>query len=137
MAYRPQEGTYGVDFGQEEAIKLATALQLQLTQKETDVIDQLSNTDYQGDFFTIGDTVKVVAIDPNSIKIQEFRGTKDDIRPKLDHIAFQQNTMTIDSERKWGFVVKDLERMENQWSIESALHAQAGLKMRLKLWVLV
>lgn len=130
MAYRPQEGTYGVDFGQEEAIKLATALQLQLTQKETDVIDQLANDDYQGDFEVIGDTVKVVALDPNSIKIQEFRGTKDDIRPKLDTVAFEQNTMTIDSERKWGFKVKDLQRIENQWNIESALHDQAGYKMR-------
>lgn len=128
MAERPQDGTYGVDFAQQEAIALASKMQLELEVKSTDVLDQLVNKDFEGDFFNIGDTVKVVSIDPNSIKV--FDGDKNDMRPKLDHLAFGQNTMTIDRIKGTAFQIKDLDRLEDRWNHESAAHALAARQLR-------
>lgn len=112
----------------QECIALADMMALVLGQKDTDVLDQLTNNDFEGDFFKIGDTVQVVAIDPNSIKI--VKSDKDDLRPTLDKINFSMRTMTIDKELKYGFQVKDLERIEDRWNHESAQHALAARKMR-------
>ena len=112
----------------QECIALADMMQLELGRKTTDVLDQLTNTDFQGDFFRIGDTVQVVGVNPNSIKVVE--GDKDDLRPTLNRLAFTMNTMTIDKERKFGFQIKDLERIEDKWNHESAAHALAARKMR-------
>lgn len=112
----------------QECIKLADMIALALGQKETDVLDQLTNEDFVGDFFAIGDTVQVVAIDPNSIKV--VKSGKDDVRPTLDKVAFSMRTMTIDSEYKYGFQIKDLERLEDRWNHEAAAHALAARQMR-------
>lgn len=130
MAQRPlpQDSVYGVTVAQQEAIKLADMMQLQLAQKDADVIDQLTNDDFEGDFFTIGDTVKVVRINPNSIKVVE--GDKNDVRPTLDRLAFGQATMVIDKKREFAFQIKDLDRLEDRWNHESAAHALAARKMR-------
>lgn len=112
----------------QECIVLADMMQLELGQKTTDVIDQLTNNDFEGDFFKLGDTVQVVSIDPNSIKVVE--GDKNDIRPKLDRIAFSANTMVIDRKREFAFQIRDLERLEDRWNHESAAHALAARKMR-------
>ena len=112
----------------QECIALADMMALALGQKETDVLDQLTNNDFEGDFFKIGDTVQVVSLDPNSIKV--VKSGKDDLRPTLDAIAFGMRTMTIDSEYKYGFRIKDLERLEDRWNHESAAHALAARQMR-------
>lgn len=112
----------------QECIALADMIQLELGRKCTDVMDQLVNDDFQGDFFRIGDTVQVVSIDPNSIKVVE--GDKNDLRPTLDKLAFGMNLMTIDKKREFAFQIKDLERIEDKWNHESAAHAIAARKMR-------
>lgn len=132
MAERPipqnvAKATYP-EMAAQECIALADMMQLELGRKTTDVLDQLTNTDFQGDFFRIGDTVQVVGVNPNSIKVVE--GDKDDLRPTLNRLAFTMNTMTIDKERKFGFQIKDLERIEDKWNHESAAHALAARKMR-------
>lgn len=132
MAERPipqnvTKATYP-EMAAQECIALADMMQLELGRKTTDVLDQLTNTDFQGDFFRIGDTVQVVGVNPNSIKVVE--GDKDDLRPTLNRLAFTMNTMTIDKERKFGFQIKDLERIEDKWNHESAAHALAARKMR-------
>ena len=132
MAERPipqnvTKATYP-EIAAQECIALADMMQLELGRKTTDVLDQLTNTDFQGDFFRIGDTVQVVGVNPNSIKVVE--GDKDDLRPTLNRLAFTMNTMTIDKERKFGFQIKDLERIEDKWNHESAAHALAARKMR-------
>lgn len=132
MAERPipqnvAKATYP-EMAAQECIALADMMQLELGRKTTDVLDQLTNTDFQGDFFRIGDTVQVVGVNPNSIKVVE--GDKDDLRPTLNKLAFTMNTMTIDKERKFGFQIKDLERIEDKWNHESAAHALAARKMR-------
>lgn len=130
MAERPLQpgAVYGTTAAQQEAIALADMMQLELGQKDADVIDQLTNNDFEGDFFTIGDTVKVVSINPNSIKVVE--GDKNDIRPTLDRLAFGQATMVIDKKREFAFQIKDLDRIEDKWNHESAAHALAARKMR-------
>lgn len=112
----------------QECIALADMIQLELGRKCTDVMDQLVNDDFQGDFFRLGDTVQVVSIDPNSIKVVE--GDKNDLRPTLDKLAFGMNLMTIDKKREFAFQIKDLERIEDKWNHESAAHAIAARKMR-------
>lgn len=131
MAERPIPvgmNTITVTNAAQEAQVLADMMQLELGQKTTDVIDQLTNTDFEGDFFRIGDTVQVVAIDPNSIKVVE--GDKNDIRPTLDHVTFEARTMVIDKKREFAFQIRDLERLEDKWNHESAAHALAARKMR-------
>ena len=112
----------------QECIALADMIQLELGRKCTDVMDQLVNNDFEGDFFRIGDTVQVVSINPNSIKV--VQGDKNDIRPTLDALEFGTNYMTIDKQQLYGFQIKDLERIEDRWNHESAAHALAARKMR-------
>jgi len=132
MAVRKNGEIVGATFqtttAPEEAVVLADMMQLELGQKTTDVLDQLTNNDFEGDFFKLGDTVQVVAIDPNSIKVVE--GDKNDIRPTLDRIAFEANTMIIDKQRLFAFQIRDLDRIEDKWNHESAAHALAARKMR-------
>lgn len=130
MAERQRGETQALPVGMapNECIVLADMMQLELGQKTTDVIDQLTNNDFEGDFFKLGDTVQVVAIDPNSIKVVE--GDKNDIRPTLDRVAFSANTMVIDRKREFAFQIRDLERLEDRWNHESAAHTLAARKMR-------
>lgn len=129
MAKRPQVGVYGVDFAQQENTVLADLLNVQLAQTQCDVQDQLVNNDYEGEFFDEGDTVKIVAIDPNSIKV-EARNFKNSMRPMLDELQFSQATMTINKSLAYGFKIKDLSRIEDRWNHESAATAIAARKMR-------
>lgn len=112
----------------QENIVLADMLNLQLGQIQCDVTDQLVNNDYEGDFFKEGDTVKVVAIDPNSIKV--VVGAKDVVKPALDGLEFKSATLTIDKSIKYGFKINDLQRFEDAWNHEAASGAIAGRKMR-------
>ncbi len=130
MAERQKGTTQALPVGMapQECIVLADMMQLELGQKATDVIDQLTNNDFEGDFFKLGDTVQDVAINPSSIKVVE--GDKNDIRPTLDRVAFSANTMVIDRKREFAFQIRDLERLEDRWNHESAAHALAARKMR-------
>lgn len=112
----------------QENIVLADMLNLQLGQIQCDVQDQLVNNDFEGDFFKKGDTVQIVAIDPNSVKV--VVGAKDSMRPALDGLVFKSATMTIDKSMKYGFKIYDLDRVEDSWNHESALTALAARKMR-------
>lgn len=112
----------------QENIVLADMLNLQLGQIQADVQDQLVNNDFEGDFFKKGDTVQIVAIDPNSVKI--VVDDKTSMRPALDGLRFKSATMTIDKSMKYGFKIYDLDRIEDSYNHESALTALAARKMR-------
>lgn len=112
----------------QEGIVLAAKLEAQLKQIRADIDTQLVNNDYQGDFFRLGDTVKIVAIDPNSIKV--VIDDKNDIRPDLDTLTFGADYMTIDKQMLYGFQIKDLDRVEDKWAHEAAALALAAEKMR-------
>jgi len=117
-AYAPQEHT-----------ALEDVLALQLKQVNADVTDQLVNNDHEKKFFQYGDTVKIVAIDPNSVKI-EARDFKTIVKPQLSDISFSEATMTIDKSLAYGFKISHLTRIEEKWNRESALTTLAGQKLR-------
>lgn len=112
----------------QENIFIADELHLQLAQQKCDVQDQLVNRDYEGDFFRTGDTVKVVAIDPNSVRV--VIGAKDDAKPALDLLKFENDMMVIDKSAKYGFQISVYDRVEDKWNHESALTAMVATKMR-------
>lgn len=132
MAKRPgpDGGVYGTNnFAPQEHTMLTDKLAIALGEKLADVQDQLVNNDYEKKFFEWGDTVKIVAIDPNSVKI-EARNFKSAVRPMLGDIDFSMTTMTIDKSLAYGFKIDDLTKIEELWNRESAYTDIAARKMR-------
>lgn len=62
MAFNPQDNSFEV--------ALATKMQLYLDQPMSDISTGLTNRDYEGDFFKIGDTVSVVKPELDSVVIE-------------------------------------------------------------------
>lgn len=62
MAFNPQDNSFEV--------ALATKMQLFLDQPMSDISTGLTNRDYEGDFFKIGDTVSVVKPDIDSVVVE-------------------------------------------------------------------
>ena len=72
-------------------VALAQKLQLQLTQPMSDIQTKLTNREFEGDFFKIGDTVSIVKPDVNSIKV-EVRAITDDRMTLGKDIDFEEKT---------------------------------------------
>lgn len=119
------DGTYN-DYG----IALATKLQMQLKQPMSDVTSLLCNEDFQGDFFRIGDTVKITKPSVDTINITD--GAKSCDRPELDELDFTADTMAVDRTMKYGFKVCDIQEAEGRWEYVSAATDIAAQKMRVK-----
>lgn len=113
----------------QEHTVLEDVLNLQLKQVNADVQDQLVNNNHEKKFFEYGDTVKIVALNPNSVKI-EARDFKNITRPMLDDVQFSEATMLIDKSLAHGFKISDLTKIEERWNRESALTALQGQKIR-------
>lgn len=132
MAKRPgpDGGVYGTNnFAPQEHTMLTDKLAIALGEKLADVQDQLVNNDYEKKFFEWGDTVKVVAIDPNSIVI-EARDFKNSLRPMLNGLSYRESTMTINKSLAGGFKIDDLTKIEQLWNEETAKTAIEARKMR-------
>lgn len=115
--------------GDDYGIALATKLQMQLRQPMTDITSLLCNEDYEGDFFKIGDTVKIVKPDVSSIVIVD--GEKNCNRPELNELDFSSQTMQIDRSMKYGFQVCDIQETEGTWNYVSAASDIAAQNMRI------
>lgn len=111
-------------------VALAQKLQLQLTQPMSDIQTKLTNRDFEGDFFRIGDTVSIVKPDVTSIKVTV--GDVTDARMALDQdIDFEEKmTLKIDKSSRYGFFVSDVNKAEGKWNYESLGLAVAGHKIR-------
>lgn len=120
-----KDGTYA-DYG----IALASKMQLVLRQPQADVTTYLTNEDFQGDFFDIGDTVKIVRPDPNSVTVTV--GEKNCDRPQLQELDFDAGVLKIDKSMKYGFQICDIQDAEGRWNYESGAHALAAQNMRIK-----
>lgn len=120
-----KDGTYA-DYG----IALASKMQLILRQPMADVTTYLTNEDFQGDFFSIGDTVKIVRPDPNSVTVTV--GDKDCNRPQLQELDFEAGILRINKSMKYGFQICDIQDAEGRWNYESGAHALAAQNMRIK-----
>lgn len=132
MAGTPNaDGTYGADGTRNEyGIALANKMQLILRQPTSDMTTFLTNEDYQGDFFKIGDVVKIAKPDPNSVNV--VAGGKDCNRPQLRELAFDSVTMTIDKSMKYAFQICDTIEAEGKWNYESGALDLAAQNMRIK-----
>ncbi len=113
-------------------VALAQKLQLQLTQPMSDIQTKLTNKDFEGDFFKIGDTVSIVKPDAASIKVEV--GNLTDARMTLEQdINFEEKmTLKIDKSSRYGFFVSDVNKAEGKWNYESLGLAVAGHKIRRK-----
>lgn len=120
-----KDGTYA-DYG----IALASKMQLVLRQPQADVTTFLTNEDFQGDFFDIGDTVKIVRPDPNSVSVTV--GDKNCDRPQLQELDFDAGVLKIDKSMKYGFQICDIQDAEGRWNYESGAHDLAAQNMRIK-----
>lgn len=120
-----KDGTYA-DYG----IALASKMQLVLRQPQADVTTFLTNEDFQGDFFDIGDTVKIVRPDPNSVTVTV--GDKNCDRPELQELDFEAGVLRIDKAMKYGFQICDIQDAEGRWNYESGAHDLAAQSMRIK-----
>ena len=120
-----KDGTYA-DYG----IALASKMQLVLRQPQADVTTFLTNEDFQGDFFDIGDTVKIVKPDPNSVTVTV--GDKNIDRPTLQELDFEAGVLKIDKSMKYAFQIGDIQDAEGRWNYESGAHDLAAQNMRIK-----
>lgn len=114
-------------------VALASKMQLILDQPMTDVDSRLTNRDFEGDFFKIGDTVAIVKPDIESLtiefgeigdpEIQDPSGkpgySNKDARLNPGNITFEKNLMTIDKYVKYAFYISDLTEAEGKWNYES------------------
>lgn len=120
-----KDGTYA-DYG----IALASRMDLVLKQPQADVTTFLTNEDFQGDFFDIGDTVKIVRPDPNSVTVTV--GDKNSDRPALQELDFEAGVLKIDKSMKYAFQIQDIQDAEGRWNYESGAHDLAAQNMRIK-----
>lgn len=119
-----KDGTYA-DYG----IALASKMQLVLRQPQADVTTFLTNEDFQGDFFDIGDTVKIVRPDPKSVTVTV--GEKNCDRPQLQELDFDAGVLKIDKSMKYAFQICDIQDAEGRWNYESGAHDLAAQNMRI------
>lgn len=111
-------------------VALAQKLHLQLTQPMSDIQTKLTNRDFEGDFFKIGDTVTIVKPDIESIAVSVGTVTDDRMELNKDINFSEKMTLKIDKSSRYGFFVSDVNEAEGKWNYESLGLAVAGHKIR-------
>ena len=137
-----QSGNIGQAGDKSMEVALATKMQLILDQPMTDVDSGLTNRDFEGDFFKIGDSVALVKPDISSLAIEfgVINTPATPGKPVIDasgaHIAantyhnkdarlvptnvqFEKTVMTINKYTKYAFFISDLTEVEGKWNYES------------------
>lgn len=135
-------------------VALASKMQLILDQPMADVDTGLTNRDFEGDFFKIGDTVALVKPDISSLNIQfgtinvpnkigkpltgeavgsltaTDRYSNKDARLRPTNIEFEKSVLTIDKYAKYAFYVSDFTDAEGKWNYESGNLDAVAQEMR-------
>lgn len=136
-----QSGNVGQTGDKSMEVALATKMQLILDQPMADVDSGLTNRDFEGDFFKIGDSVAIVKPDVDSLTIEfgaistlaspgkapmgsdatETVSTyhNKDARLIPGNVEFEKSVMTIDRYTKYAFYISDLTETEGKWNYES------------------
>ena len=150
-----QSGNAGAAGDQSMEVALSSKMALILEQPMTDVSTGLTNRDFEGDFFKIGDTVAIVKPDINSLNIQfgkisvgsksgkpivgdddvagleaTDRYSNKDARLRPTNIEFSKNTMVIDKFAKYAFYISDFTEAEGRWNYESGNLDAVAHRMR-------
>lgn len=148
-----QSGNWGQNGDKSMEVALAAKMQLILDQPMADVDSGLTNRDFEGDFFKIGDTVALIKPDVSSLNIQfgvintaanngkplidgsaahinaNTYGNKD-ARLRPTNIEFDKNTLTIDRYAKYAFYISDFTEAEGKWNYESGNLDAVAQEMR-------
>lgn len=134
-------------------VALSSKMGLILDQPMTDVSTGLTNRDFEGDFFKIGDTVAIVKPNIASLNIQfgdivstspfpEGKPLVDgddatagtygdkDARLRPTNVSFSKNTLTIDKYVKYAFYISDFTEAEGKWNYESGNLDAVAQEMR-------
>ncbi|MCM1324165.1 MAG: hypothetical protein NC218_08380 [Acetobacter sp.] len=152
MAYNPNDNSFGV--------QLATKMQLILDQPMSDMMTGLTNQDYEGEFFKIGDTVQIVKPDANSVNVSvgqpitpdgeretftlDAQGLSNnpvddpanlahgvnDARLQVRDLTFTKNELKIDRVSKYAFAVSDFTDAMGKWNYESGGLELAAHRLR-------
>lgn len=150
-----QSGNAGAAGDKSMEVALSSKMALILEQPMTDVSTGLTNRDFEGDFFKIGDTVAIVKPDINSLNIQfgkisvgsksgkpivgdddvaglaaTDRYSNKDARLRPTNIEFSKNTMVIDKFAKYAFYISDFTEAEGRWNYESGNLDAVAHRMR-------
>lgn len=128
--------------GNSMEVALATKMQLVLDQPMADVDSGLTNRDFEGDFFKIGDSVAIIKPDVDSLTIEFgvintpaapgkplIDGSAAAIASNTYHnkdarlipgnVEFSKSVMTIDRYTKYAFYISDVTEAEGKWNYES------------------
>ncbi len=152
MAFNPDDNSFG--------IQLATKMQLILDQPMSDMMTGLTNQDYEGEFFKIGDTVQIVKPDINSVNVSvgqlitpdgeretftlDAAGLSNnsvddpanrtsgvnDARLQIRDLTFAKNELKIDRVSKYAFAVSDFTDAMGKWNYESGGLDLAAYRLR-------
>ena len=147
-------GNAGQNGDKSMEVALASKMQLILDQPMADVDSGLTNRDFEGDFFRIGDTVALVKPDISSLNIQfgtintpnkvgkpitgeaigeltaTDRYSNKDARLRPTNIEFEKNVLVIDKYAKYAFYISDFTEAEGKWNYESGNLDAVAQEMR-------
>lgn len=111
---------------------LAAKMQLVLDQPTSDISAKLTNHDFEGDFFKIGDTVTIVKPDISSVLVQTGDAITD-AKLTASDLTFTAQYMVIDKCARYAFLVSDVNKEEGKWNYESGGLDIAAQETRKKL----
>lgn len=148
-------GNAGASGDQSMEVALAAKMQLILDQPMADIDSGLTNRDFEGDFFKIGDTVALVKPDISSLAIEfgeiATKNTSDpqgkpivggagadaashysnkDARLIPTNVEFDKKTLVIDRYAKYAFYISDFTEAEGKWNYESGNLDAVAQEMR-------
>lgn len=147
-------GNAGASGDQSMEVALAAKMQLILDQPMADIDSGLTNRDFEGDFFKIGDTVALVKPDISSLAIEfgtiatqntsdpqgkplvdgsdatQGRYSNKDARLIPTNVEFDKKTLVIDKYAKYAFYISDFTEAEGKWNYESGNLDAVAQEMR-------
>lgn len=144
-------GNAGSNGDQSMEVALAAKMQLILDQPMSDIDSGLTNRDFEGEFFKIGDTVALVKPDIESLNLEfgaintlaasgkpvvdssdASQGTyrNKDARLIPSNVEFDKKTLVIDRYAKYAFYISDFTEAEGKWNYESGNLDAVAQEMR-------
>lgn len=113
-------------------VKLAAKLQFMLEQPRSSIGYGLTNNYYEGEFFQIGDTVKMVTANDNTVRVEFEIEAKSDNRAAEAECSFKSDMLIVDSAAKYNIYVSDINKAEGKWDYPSLGIAKAANEIRRK-----
>jgi len=123
MAFSKASGYTNLNSGAFSPVVYSKKVQLAL--RKSSVIDAVTNTDYQGELSSFGDSVKIIR-EPDVTITKYERGTQLATQDLVDG----DFTMTVDQANYFQFAIDDIEEAHSHVSFQSLASDRAGYKLR-------